>query len=111
MAGGDHYRDIRCEFYKDAQGAVLVFDVNNKSTFDALEDWIVEAEGNSLNRNCVLVLCGNKADGKKRQVEEKDAKKWAAAHDCIGYYETSAKEGDNVKVMFETLFAKAAAAR
>ena len=57
------------------------------------------------------VLCGNKSDSKKRQVEENDAKKWAASHDCVGYFECSAKEGDNVKAMFEALFAKVAGAR
>ena len=49
MAGGDQYRDIRVEFYKDCQGVVLVFDLNNKATFDALENWLVEAEANGLN--------------------------------------------------------------
>ena len=57
------------------------------------------------------MLIGNKSDGKKRQVEEKEAKRWADSHGCVGYFETSAKEGDNVKVMFEALFDKVAAAR
>ncbi|KAL1523035.1 hypothetical protein AB1Y20_017997 [Prymnesium parvum] len=110
MAGANHYRDIRVEFYKDAQGVLLVFDLCNKATFDALEGWLVEAEANGL-RTPAMVLCGNKLDNKKRQVEEKDAKKWAAAHNCIAYFETSAKEGNNVKSMFETLFAKVVAMR
>ena len=54
MAGGDQYRDIRVEFYKDAQGVLLVFDVNNKGTFDALENWLVEAEANGLNNPAMV---------------------------------------------------------
>ena len=37
MAGGPEYFDIRNEFYKDAQGALLVFDVGSKASLDALD--------------------------------------------------------------------------
>ena len=102
MAGGDNYRDIRTEFYRDAQGVLLVFDVNNRSSFEALDSWLVEAEANGLN-NPASILCGNKCDGKKRVVTEAEAKKWAASQG-MKYFDASAKEGDNVKPMFEALF-------
>lgn len=57
------------------------------------------------------ILCGNKTDGKKRQVEEKDAKKWASTHNCFAYFETSAKDGNNVNAVFEALFDKVVATR
>lgn len=37
FAGGVEYFDIRSEFYKDAQGCLLVYDVGVRETFDALE--------------------------------------------------------------------------
>lgn len=37
FAGGPEYFDIRSEFYKDAQGCLLVYDVGGRGAFDALE--------------------------------------------------------------------------
>jgi len=43
LAGGDEYFEVRNEFYKDAQGCMLVYDVNNRASFNALEAWINES--------------------------------------------------------------------
>ncbi|KAI8469597.1 MAG: P-loop containing nucleoside triphosphate hydrolase protein, partial [Monoraphidium minutum] len=43
MAGPDAYLEVRSEFYKDSQGALLVFDVNSRASFDALPAWLDEA--------------------------------------------------------------------
>ena len=42
MSGHLLFHEVRNEFYKDTQGAILVFDVTDKASFDALEDWLVE---------------------------------------------------------------------
>ena len=102
FAGGPEYFEVRNEFYKDASGAILVFDVASKSTLDALDRWLHEAEECGMQRPA-MVLCGNKADGKKREVSEADARRWAGSHGGMAYFETSAKEGDNVHKMFEKL--------
>ena len=110
MAGGPEYLEIRNEFYKDAQGALLVFDVSSKASLEALDKWMKEADdyGMDARRGCALVLVGNKSDSKKREVSEADAKRWAGAHGGMAYFETSAKDGDNVAKMFERLFLEAA---
>ena len=46
----------------------------------------------------------HKADSKQRIVPESEGKKWAGARG-LPYFETSAKEGENVGPMFEALFA------
>ena len=106
MAGGPEYFDIRNEFYKDAQGALLVFDVGSKASLDALDKWVKEGEEFGL-RTPALVLCGNKADNKKRDVSESDARRWAGAHGGMPYFETSAKDGSKVGEAFSKLFALA----
>jgi len=101
LAGGDEYLEIRNEFYKDTQGAVLVYDVSDRRTFENLERWLKEAsEGGASSPQ--LAVCANKIDG-KRCVTEAEGKKWAAKHKAL-YFETSAKDGDGVKTMFEGLF-------
>ena len=103
FAGGVEYFEIRNEFYKDAQGALLVFDVASQASLDALSKWLKEGEEFGM-RNCAFVLCGNKVDGKKREVSEPDARRWAGAHGGMAYFETSAKDGDSVGAMFDKLF-------
>jgi DnaJ family protein C protein 27 len=103
FAGGPEFFEIRNEFYRDAQGALLVFDVGSKATLAALDKWLREGQEFGMHTPA-LVLCGNKSDSKKREVSEEEAKRWASAHGAMPYFETSAKEGTNVAPMFEKLF-------
>lgn len=107
FAGGSEYFEIRNEFYKDAQGALLVFDVSSADSLEALDRWIKEGQEFGM-RNCAYVLVGNKSDAKKREVSDADARRWAGAHGGMAYFETSAKDGENVPKMFEKLFSEAA---
>ena len=107
FAGGPEFFEIRNEFYKDAQGALLVFDVASRSSLDALDRWLKEGEEYGL-RTPALVLCGNKTDTKKREVSDTDARRWAGSHGGMPYFETSAKDGENVVKAFEKLFSLAA---
>ncbi|KOO28240.1 rjl family gtpase [Chrysochromulina tobinii] len=103
FAGGPEYFEIRNEFYKDAQGALLVFDLASKATLDALDKWLKEAEEFGM-RTAALVLCGNKCDNKKHEVTEAEARRWAGSHGGMPYFETSAKDGDNVSKAFDQLY-------
>lgn len=55
---------MRNEFYKDTQGVILVYDVGQKESFDALDAWLAEMKqelgphGNM--ENIVFVVCANK---------------------------------------------------
>lgn len=55
---------VRNEFYKDTQGVILVYDVGQKESFDALDVWLAEMKqelgphGNM--ENVVFVVCANK---------------------------------------------------
>jgi hypothetical protein len=50
---------VRNEFYKDTQGALLVFDCTSRRSFDALDAWHREATGFGAQNVC-FALCGNK---------------------------------------------------
>merc|ERR1712187_842579 len=73
LAGGDEYFEIRNEFYKDAQGAIVVFDVGDRASFDALDRWLREANNQGAN-NLVLAICAKKCDSKQRLVTEVEGK-------------------------------------
>lgn len=95
--------EIRNEFYKEAQGIVLVFDVSSRDTFDDLDSWISEATKFGVSINDIpVVLCANKID-KRRMVSEDEGRQYASTKG-IRYFETSAMSGANVSEMFQDLF-------
>ena len=55
---------VRNEFYKDTQGALLVFDVSDRGSFEALDHWLMEMQneiGNQADHdNVVICVCANK---------------------------------------------------
>lgn len=107
MSGHIIFHEVRNEFYKDTQGALLVFDVTDKASFDALDDWIneikrdLEMHSASID-DIVFVVCANKIDKGKRVVDEADGKMWALMKG-YHYFETSASSGAGIGEMFETL--------
>ena len=67
---------VRNEFYKDTQGALLVYDVTNRASFEALSDWLIEmrshlAKPQDLD-SVVFVVCANKVNGGGDDIAEVD---------------------------------------
>ena len=61
-AGQERFRTLTPSYYRDAQGAILVYDVTNKQTFNKLETWLNELDTYSTKSNIVKMLVGNKID-------------------------------------------------
>ena len=78
----------RGRFYKDTQGALLVFDVSERDSFDQLEDWLKESAKFGMPRDLPVAVCANKVD-KPRKVSEAEGRQWAASHK-YDYFELSA---------------------
>ncbi|KAK3088902.1 hypothetical protein FSP39_025243 [Pinctada imbricata] len=106
MAGHPIFYEVRNEFYKDTQGAILVYDVADRQSFEALDAWMTEMQNEIGNQsemdNVVVCVCANKCD-KKRTVDEAEGRVWADARG-FHYFETSAQTGDGVTEMFQALF-------
>ena len=55
---------VRNEFYKDTQGALLVYDVNDRNSFESLDAWLLEMQNEIGNQtetdNVVVCVCANK---------------------------------------------------
>lgn len=87
-------------YYLDAHGALIVYDLTNQQSFDKLKYWLDELNSNAP-RDIVICILGNKADlTADRVVKFEDAKNLAG--DNL-YYEVSAKTGNNVSLAFEQL--------
>lgn len=61
-AGQERFRTLTPSYYREAQGAILVYDVTNYSTFAKLETWLSELETYSTKANIIKMIVGNKID-------------------------------------------------
>ena len=101
-AGQERYTSMITTYYKGAKGALLVYDITRKITFDNIDNWLKELV--SINSNKISIcLIGNKNDlSLLRQVSQKDAQIKANKYG-IKFYETSALDSSNIKNAFEEL--------
>lgn len=107
-AGQERFQSICRSFYRGAHFCFLTFALDNAKSFHRLHVWKTEFlnvyHESSIKNNSGLpfILIGNKADttGSGRVVTETLARKWCAANGDIPYFETSAKNGLNVKAVF-----------
>ncbi|XP_019877206.1 ras-related protein Rab-18-B-like [Aethina tumida] len=104
-AGQERFRTLTPSYYRDAQGAILVFDVSSYTTFAKLETWLNELETYSTKSNIVKMIVGNKIDMENREVTREEAMKFARRHQTL-YIEASAKTRDGVECAFEELVHK-----
>ncbi len=56
-------------YYRDANAAILVFDVTDSKSFDSMSFWLKELDSKVKAEGLVLALAGNKCD-----VDEEDRK-------------------------------------
>ena len=110
-AGQENFRSMIRVFYKGSHAAFLVFDITRAETFENLETWVQDIRDNALPNVKILLLGNRKDEENNRQISEDKAKQFCNRLDLTGYYETSAKSGEGVKLVFikmaKTLFANA----
>ena len=101
-AGEERFNSMITTYYKGAKGALLVYDITKKNTFDNIDNWLKELI--SINSNKMSIsLIGNKSDlSLLREVPEKDAQAKANKYG-IKFYETSALDSSNIKQAFEDM--------
>ncbi|KAK3715913.1 hypothetical protein RRG08_043928 [Elysia crispata] len=108
-AGQERFRSITKLQYKGVQGLILVYDVTNELTFETLKYWIhsiqdeIARPGGSYEP-IPMILCGNKSDLiRDKKVSTAKGQKMADREMAFGFYETSAKTGENVFRAFHDL--------
>ena len=101
-AGQERFRNITTQYYKGADGIVLVYDVTDEASYDKIRDWMDQILSNTQQDDIGLVLLGNKCDMEPRSVTEEMGKKMAEELK-INYFETSALNGQGIKEAFEYL--------
>ena len=89
-------------YYRGAVGAMLVYDMTKRQSFDHMARWLEELRGHA-DKNIVIMLVGNKSDlTTLRAVPTEDAKEFAE-RESLFFMETSALEATNVEAAFLTV--------
>lgn len=98
-AGQERYRAITSAYYRGAVGALLVYDVTRRPTFENALRWLNELRDHT-DPNIVVMLIGNKSDLRHlRAVSTEDGQE-LAERESLYFMETSALEATNVENAF-----------
>jgi len=93
-------------YYRNAPGAVVVYDITQAASFDKAKQWVKELKRNA-DENIVIGLAGNKLDlvteqPDKRAIQTADAEAYANEAGLI-FFETSARTSENVRELFTAI--------
>ncbi|XP_004250277.1 ras-related protein RABA5a [Solanum lycopersicum] len=101
-AGQERFRAVTSAYYRGAVGALLVYDISRRLTFENIGRWLNELQTHS-DMNVVTILVGNKSDLKDaREVTTAEGKSLAEAQGLF-FIETSALDSSNVTAAFQTV--------
>ena len=101
-AGQERYKSITAAYYKGAKGALIVYDITQKDSFENINKWMSEVRDKS-SKDLKIMIVGNKTDlVNERQVSTEEALEKAKE---LGspVMEASALDGSNVKDAFYDL--------
>ena len=98
--GEEKFMAVTKQYYNDAHGAIVIYDLTEKKTFERLESWI-ESLKNNASEKLAIVIAGNKSDLSDKKINfENELKPYKEKYEC---YEISAKSGANISLVFENL--------
>ncbi|GAB7339688.1 hypothetical protein MBLNU457_6264t1 [Dothideomycetes sp. NU457] len=125
-AGQERFASLAPMYYRNAQAALVVYDLTKPSSLVKARHWVAELQ-RQASPGIVIALCGNKADlcaesedgevvaddneaegdedaagGDARKVATKEAKSYADEENLL-FFETSAKSGLNVNEVFTAI--------
>ncbi|XP_064328383.1 ras-related protein Rab-44 [Phalacrocorax carbo] len=94
-AGQERYQSITKQFFRKADGVVLMYDITSEYSFSDVRYWLSCIQEGAEDGVAILLL-GNKTDcAAERQVPTKDGERLAEEHQLM-FYECSAASGQNV---------------
>ena len=102
-AGQENFRALSSQYYKKADGILLVYDITNEKSFENIKGYYFEQIKEKCKKNIKIIVLGNKTDLEEdRKVNPKEGANFAAKNGYM-FLETSCLKNRNVADSFETL--------
>ncbi|QLG74796.1 hypothetical protein HG535_0H01230 [Zygotorulaspora mrakii] len=108
-AGQERYKSLAPMYYRNANAALVVYDITQQDSLSKAQNWVNELKNKVGDEDLIICLLGNKLDlcdssdnGDKRAVMTDEAKVYAEEQDLL-FYEVSAKTGQGVKDVFQSI--------
>ena len=102
-AGQENFRSLSSQYYKRADGILLVYDITNEKSFENIKGYYFEQIKEKCKKNIKIIVLGNKTDLEEdRKVNPKEGANFAAKNGYM-FLETSCLKNRNVADSFETL--------
>lgn len=98
-AGQERFHALGPIYYRDSNGAILVYDITDEDSFFKVKNWVKELK-KMLGEDIALCIAGNKIDLEKdRHVDASEADAYAKT---VGakHFHTSAKLNKGIEEMF-----------
>ncbi|KAF0689460.1 Aste57867_19095 [Aphanomyces stellatus] len=104
-AGQERFQSLTAAYYRNAVGALVVYDITNRHSFEHVTHWLAQIREHA-HENVVLILVGNKCDlahlPNTRQVSTLEAARFAETHH-MEFVEASALDSTNVVEAFKRI--------
>jgi len=99
-AGQERYKSLAPMYYRNANCAVVVYDITSAASLVKARSWIAELQ-RQADPSIIVCLAGNKLDlaATQRAVPTEEAQKFADEEGLL-FFEVSAKSAENVETMF-----------
>ena len=94
--GQEKYKSIALNIIKNAHGIILMYDINKKTSFESIPEWIKSAK-DAKGDNFPMILLGNKIDIENEREVTKEEGEALAKENNLDFYETSNKTGINIE--------------
>ncbi|CAB4040820.1 Ras-related Rab-19 [Paramuricea clavata] len=102
-AGEERFKSLTSQYYRNADAAIVVFDLTSKKSFEEVRDHWIHAFRRVVGSTAYVALVGNKSDLlEERRVDKNMFEEFASLY-CIHPWETSAKDATNVQELFKSM--------
>jgi small GTP-binding protein len=103
-SGQEQYHALALSRYvRDVDGIIVVYDVTNRASFDALRAWVKGVKEN-MPSDALIIIIGNKSDLSDRVISVEEGRAFAESEKLL-HFDTSAKDGAHVRKAFRALLA------
>jgi len=98
----ERFRGLAKNYFRGANGFILVYDITNKNSFDKLRGWMSDAK-EKIDNEYKMVVIGNKRDCEdEREVDTNTLKEFGEKNGVLTM-EVSAKTGEGIDSLFNEM--------